>query len=76
MKPSGGDGRVDALLFAIGASVSVFVLAKQDNEFLAGALGLSVFLALSLVYAIVARLVGLPRMKLENFVAGVVALLP
>jgi len=76
MKPNPADGRIDVRLFLIGLSVAVLTLITLDDEFAAGTLGLSAFLLLSAVYAIISRAFSLPRTKFDDFLAGAVALLP
>jgi hypothetical protein len=76
MHPRRVDFRIDLLLFLIGASAAVYALVKTDDEFLAGIVGLSAYVLLAAIYVIIARLISLPRPKLDDFLAAIVALLP
>jgi hypothetical protein len=67
---------IDWALFLISLGTLLVALVWFDDEFLAALAGLVAFCVLSIVYCTLALATGLPRMRLHDFIAALIAMLP
>jgi hypothetical protein len=72
VKSKAYESKVDYGIFLAALAVYAAVLIRTDNERLAAASAVITFVFLALVYSVIAKIIGAPKMALHNFVGDII----